>query len=106
MLGTHGGYVTTGVVTSKAATYLNSEGGDSPHSSQKGLAMSFTSFQTQPLGLFAAIGSFFRSIFSGLEYAGMTRALLRMSDAELAQIGITRRDIPAHAGQLVSDKDH
>ena len=54
----------------------------------------------------ARVGAAFRHVVKVLSHARMIGVLSDMSNAQLAQIGITRSQIPAHAAMLVGLDDH
>lgn len=60
---------------------------------------------TQPLApsFFQSVKDGFASVSAALVRGRMLSALHAMSDRELAQVGITRADIPSYADKLVAD---
>jgi len=49
----------------------------------------------------AAVGHFFGGAFRAVQIARMTQVLHAMNDAQLAQIGLMRADIPSHARKMM-----
>ncbi|WP_300074864.1 DUF1127 domain-containing protein [uncultured Ruegeria sp.] len=55
------------------------------------------------IGLLAWIGSTANNALKTLQMARMLSTLSNMSDYQLAQIGISRSDIPEYAAKLMAD---
>ena len=54
--------------------------------------------------LMARIGAKAQAVLKGLQMARMLSTLSNMSDSQLAQIGISRSDIPKYAETLMADE--
>ena len=54
----------------------------------------------------AVVGSRMSTVGTSLKVARMASALSNLSDHQLAEIGVTRRDIMRHAEHLISSEKH
>ena len=54
-----------------------------------------------PLGLFDRFSGWLGQFSKSVQYSQMMRALAQLDDAQLAQVGVKRADIPSYAHALV-----
>ena len=75
--------------------------------------MAFSTYTTGPgrgrivgtsIALLAWVGTKAKAAFKALQMARMLSTLSNMSDHQLAQIGISRSEIPAYAEKLMADE--